>query len=104
MSIDPYYTFNVETVEVIRLRKSQHWITNHRFKHYVESATGKERQIEDHRVFRNERDAAIALAQAMTQATKELIAKAQIKQQAIAVVIQQYDIGDCPYLVLGDGM
>ena len=98
MSIDPYYTYDTRTRAVLRLRKGPHWGAHHFVKNYVESATGRHRNVADQFVYRNERDAAIALTTALTAAAKKSIEHAQGLQDHIAALIAKHDIGDCPYL------
>lgn len=100
MRPDPYYFVDSISCEVVRLRKGRHWSTGGPgSKHYQVSDGGRSLYLMDCEVYRNERDAAIALAQIMVGRAKRHIERAKVAQRVLNILIQQHDIGDCPYLV-----
>lgn len=102
MPLDGYWTFDVDKATVIELRRGRAWNATGQFKHYREVKSKRDRQLQDGMVFRNERDAAIALTQNLTAKGKKRIVELQKLAKATEGVIAKYDIGDCPYLVPED--
>lgn len=96
--IDPYYTYDTRQRQVVRIRKGPHWAAHHFNKNYVDSATGRQLNLGDSLVFRNKRDAAIALVTVLAADARKSIDRIRGLQDAMGKLIKEHDIGDCPYL------
>lgn len=94
---DRYWTTNLKMRRTERITRGFAYNACSRFKNY-RSEFKKELWLEDHQVFRNERDAAIALTAALTALAKKRADEISVLLTRIEALIHTHDIADCPYL------